>query len=836
MEKRISWERVKWIGPSGVDPAADTGARPCNAIETAMYRLEVSCPVKIGELCLPVHISAAGRYKLYVNGRTVMVGPCRGGRRERYFESVDLATWLCPGINVLAVRVVAYPPYEAQHGNQRAPFCFYGNAAGPMLVMQGQMMNSRKEVLAEVSTGVADWRVSRDDSLRWDTATATIWMGAMEDVDLALEPEGWNNKLSLPAWPAAEAGWAVTPNGYGEIMPFPLSPRPIPLPFFAEGRFVREMPIRASDAEAISFGLPLAELDVDWVDRAVRAAGSAVGNAMGLATAAGGYVTGGAPLSEGGSLHVPPRQKVVVELDAGFLTTAFLRLPMSGGEGSRIRITYAEGYTVPGQGRRPAKKVRDDARNGWIQGVTDVVLASGREQTYEPFLFRTFRFVRLEVETAAEPLSMGLPSYVETGYPLSLQASFDSAQPWTRRIWDMSARTLARCMQETFTDCPYYEQLQYTMDTRLQMLYTYAASGDDRLARKAIADFHASLLPEGMLQSRWPSDLPQVIPGFSLHWIFMLSDHWWQTGSTELFRRYRPTVDAVLDWFERKTDGTGLAGNLGYWEYVDWVREWEHRSGVPEAVVHGPSATLNLTLSAALQDAAGLMRLTGRADVAAEYEARSSRIQDAMTKACWSEDKGLYQDGPGLDRYSQHTQVWAVLSGLARGDRARMILDNALRESSVAKCSFPWMYLLFRALEKAGMYSKTESLWDLWKTLLPQRLTTVPEIPFDTRSDCHAWGALPLVEFPRMALGVEPAEAGWKRIRICPRMLFLGQASGRAVTPEGIVGVSWQVENGAFRMSVCLPAGAEAKVCLPDGSDHQVVGRDGEAYRFVCPL
>ena len=79
-----------------------------------------------------------------------------------------------------------------------------------------------------------------------------------------------------------------------------------------------------------------------------------------------------------------------------------------------------------------------------------------------------------------------------------------------------------------------YEQLQYTMDTRLEMLFTYAVGGDTRMARRTLWDFHCSQLPDGILQSRYPSQYPQVIPVFSLHWIFMLEDYYTQTGDAAL--------------------------------------------------------------------------------------------------------------------------------------------------------------------------------------------------------------------------------------------------------------------------------------------------------------
>src|SRR6201995_5293651 len=55
------------------------------------------------------------------------------------------------------------------------------------------------------------------------------------------------------------------------------------------------------------------------------------------------------------------------------------------------------------------------------------------------------------------------------------------------------------CSHETYMDCPYYEQLMYVGDTRLQVLTTFATSRDDRLPRKALEvfDFSRAAGPNG---------------------------------------------------------------------------------------------------------------------------------------------------------------------------------------------------------------------------------------------------------------------------------------------------------------------------------------------------
>ena len=82
---------------------------------------------------------------------------------------------------------------------------------------------------------------------------------------------------------------------------------------------------------------------------------------------------------------------------------------------------------------------------------------------------------------------------------------------------------------ETFMDSSYWEQLQYTGDTRIEMLLTYAVSGDARLARQAIDAFAESDVDGGLMQGAYPSRLSNVIATFSFAWVGMLAD--WSLSS-----------------------------------------------------------------------------------------------------------------------------------------------------------------------------------------------------------------------------------------------------------------------------------------------------------------
>lgn len=346
-------------------------------------------------------------------------------------------------------------------------------------------------------------------------------------------------------------------------------------------------------------------------------------------------------------------------------------------------------------------------------------------------------------------------------------------------------------------DCPYYEQMQFIMDTRLQAMFTYVAGSDVRMAKKALKDFHYSMLPDGLIHGKYPSAYCQVISTFSLHYIYMMWEYYEQTKDLETVRRYLPDMDIILGYYDRKIGEDGLLGRIGFWEFVDWQEAWKETGGMPAALQKGPSTIINLMYAYALECGARLNEEAARPGMAEEYRARQKKIVDIVDGSCWDEERGMYREGPAFSQYSQHAQAWAVLNGLGDKEKQRRALKNALQEKDVLQCSFSTAYEWFRALEKAGMYEETEENIMRWAALPGQGCTTCPEEPTNGRSECHAWSALPLYEFIRVFAGVRPADGTWNTVRIAPHLEYLPDLEGVASTPKGeITFVYEKVEEG----------------------------------------
>lgn len=99
------------------------------------------------------------------------------------------------------------------------------------------------------------------------------------------------------------------------------------------------------------------------------------------------------------------------------------------------------------------------------------------------------RFLKIEIEAAGEPVSFYRPQLLKTGYPLEPGSFVKSKAPWVEKIYHMCVDTLKSCMMETYMDCPFWEQMQYPMDTRLQALFTFVCSVDTKLAKKSASGF-----------------------------------------------------------------------------------------------------------------------------------------------------------------------------------------------------------------------------------------------------------------------------------------------------------------------------------------------------------
>ena len=695
-----------------------------------------------------IYVSGDSRYELYANGVLVSCGPARGDLDHWHYETVDLAPNLKASRNVLAAVVWNDGP--------RAALAQFSLRTGFLL----QVADPGHK---EVNTG-APWRCARNDAYqpapRTDLGDYQA-IGPMERFDAARYPWGWQ----LPAfddsgWSAVETGDPGCPRGMQDAPSrWMLVPRLIPM----EERTPQPIPAlrRVEGLPAV----PTGELRFP--------------------------------------IRVPAGTRATLLLDGMHLTTAYPVLGVQGGSGATIALRYAEALVDEKTHR---KGNRDEIDGRVMRGYADVYVADGARRIYRPLFWRTYRYLQIEIETHAEELVIEDLHGLYTGYPFQVKAVFASGNPLHQRILETGWRTARLCAHETYMDCPYYEQLQYAGDTRIQAQVSLYMTGDARLMRNAIELLDASRTAEGATFSRAPSTLPQYIPPFSLWWIGMLHDYFRYADDPEFVREMLHGARAVLNFFAQYQGRDGLLRGLPWWNFVDWVEAWP--DGTPPVEGDLIPATIQVQLVLALQQAAELEQHLGDASLAAACRKRADDLWTAIRGAFWDPKRRVFFEDAKHKLGSQHVNALAVLSGRLPAETARDLMDRVSVDPALARCTVYFRYYLDRAMAEAGLGDRYLERLGTWTGMLAEGLTTWAETDSPgTRSDCHAWGASPNIEFFRTVLGVDSAGPGFRQVRIRPHLGPLLAAHGVVPHPKGLIKIEVTKENGVVKHTVTLPPG-----------------------------
>jgi len=724
---------------------------------------------------LLVHVSGDQRYLLHVNGRRVGAGPGRGDAEHWRFETYDLAPFLSPGVNVIAATVWNF------------------GLAAPMAQMTrrtGFLLQADDTAFASVNTG-REWQaqVAAGHGVLGDGLSALrargfyYAAGPGERRDGRVWDWAWDSTDSpASAWVAAREIWRGHPRTISEGPAWMLSPEgwllvPNPLP-----------PLRDEPTDA---------------GRVVRT------TLRGLAE--GQAVTG---------VTVPAHSDVRLLIDRATLTSAYPTVIVSGGRDARVRVTYAEALFDANR----QKGDRNELAGKEIVGVTDEFIADGGEhRRFGPLWFRTWRFLELRVTTADAPLTVERVEARFTGFPLELRAGFDAGDDALRRIWEISWRTVQLAAHETYVDAPYWEQLQYVGDTRVDALLSYTLANDDRLARQAIEQFDDSRSAEGLTQSRYPTLEPQYIPPYSLFFIEMVHDFWMYRGDRAFVAARLPGTRAVLDWYLLRQRDDGLLGHLPYWVHGDTGTALDDTIQDPD----GGSALITLQLVTTLRDAAALEHALGEAWRAQRYLAAADRAARAVA-ALWDSSKGLVADTPAMKTWGHPVNIAALIAGVLPADRQAALADSVIAIGrhpagrsadggrgaawpldAIPSATFYFRFYLSRALEAVGRGDAYLDLIQPWRDLLSQGLTTWPEHPDPSRSDCHAWSAHPALDLLRVVAGIRPDAPGFARVRIVPAPGSLTKLSAVHPHPNGQIRVAYELSGLQLTASVELPPQVE---------------------------
>ncbi|HEV2395205.1 MAG TPA: alpha-L-rhamnosidase [Verrucomicrobiae bacterium] len=700
-----------------------------------------------------IHVSADERFELFLDGIRIARGPDRCDVERWSYATYDMV--LAAGSHRVEALVWSIGP--------RQPVAQLSWRGGFVLKAEGPSDE-------QLTTGKAAWEVARLEG--YEFAPGVFFVGAeliAHDCGPQwkegeyVKPQTVRSPVRSNSYGETAAGWKLFPTRLPDQIDHELAPGRVVA--MGKGLLGSGVPVRAEQTK---------DPDLPKWD---------------------------ALLQSRQPIVIPSHSERFVLWDLENYYCAYPLCEVSGGAGASIAWSWAESLYLPGS---EAKGNRGEFIGKTFRGMTDTFLpGGGANRKFSTLWWRAGRWCLVSIKTAAAPLTLHGLALNESRYPCENEGAFDAGDPQLPGVIGLAVRGIQMCSHETFMDCPFYEQLMYVGDTRLEVLTTGVMTRDDRLIKRALELFDFSRRNWGFVNERYPAFIPQLSPTFSMIWALMLNDFTFWHNDADFLKARVIGLRSMLEEFDPYVNSDGLLSGLPGWSFMDWVPQWQE--GYAPDGEHGLSALNNLLYLYALQKSAEVEDFLQEPLLAQRLRSKARSLAAALQAKFWNQSRGLIADNLAQTEFSEHAQCLALLTDTVAGAQASRCFEQLLTAPDLKRATIYFSFYLLETWQKFGRGDLIVQRMKFWKDLVKQGLKTPVEMPGNTRSDCHGWGSHPLFHLHASLAGVRPASPGFRTARIAPLPGSLPRISSRTPHPEGFIGLDLAFERGHCRGAIELP-------------------------------
>ncbi|SDR78001.1 alpha-L-rhamnosidase [Paenibacillaceae bacterium GAS479] len=462
-----------------------------------------------------------------------------------------------------------------------------------------------------------------------------------------------------------------------------------------------------------------------------------------------------------------------------------------------------------------------------LDNTVRYICRDGRQSYLSP-VRRGCRYLIVTARQASAPVKLYEIYMNQSSYPLPQRGEFRCSDSLLNEIWQISRRTTKLCMEDTFVDCPAYEQTFWVGDARNEALVNYYVFGATDIVKRCLNLVPGSGSRNPLYLDQVPSGWNSVIPNWTFFWMIACQEFVEHTDDSDYAKTIWPLVQSALEAYYEHIDDKGLL-NIRSWNLLDWAPIDQPNSGV---VTHQ-----NLFFMKAMRLSAVLAQRAGQPEQVSLWQERSEVLRTAINLHLWDKERQAYldcihEDGRRSERFSVQTQVIACLCAVADGER-KAVLERHVLQPPVewTQIGSPFMsffyYEVLADLGRSDLLVKDIRLqygrmidhgattcWEMYPSFEENRANS----DMLTRSHCHAWSAAPGYFLGREILGVRPLDAGWHKVEIAPEPAGLRWASGAVPLPgQGEIKVAWSLNEDIMSLTVTAPEGIELQFKWPEG-------------------
>ena len=388
-----------------------------------------------------------------------------------------------------------------------------------------------------------------------------------------------------------------------------------------------------------------------------------------------------------------------------------------------------------------------------------------------------FRFLRVDLVSKDVEVPVRAIRAVSRYRDIPWLGSFKCDDERINKIWETGAYTVHLNMQDYLWDGIKRDRLVWIGDMHPEVMTVNTVFGNHDVVRKSL-DYVRDKTPA----SSWMNG----ICSYSLWWIIIQNHLYWYYGDKEYLSAQKAYLTELLRNVIKNVDGN--KENYKEGRFIDWPT-----NDNPDAIHAGLQAHVAARLKTYVPDHKG----------------------------------------------NKEAAALLAIEGMLDGKKAH---DIIVRDGAKDFTSFMGYYML-EALAKNGSYADAiDLISQYWGKMLDLGATTfwedfnyedsknaaridefVPEGKFDIHADggaycyvglrhsfCHGWASGPTAWLSQYILGVEPAEPGFRKVRIKPHLGNLKWVEGSFPTPYGVIHVTHSRRpDGQISSKVELPEEVE---------------------------
>jgi hypothetical protein len=304
----------------------------------------------------------------------------------------------------------------------------------------------------------------------------------------------------------------------------------------------------------------------------------------------------------------------------------------------------------------------------------------------------------------------------------------------------------------------------------------------------------------------------------------MLGEYYQYFGHADLLKQVYPNLKKLMAYFEKYIGKEhGLLSKIPGWIVLD------HPDTYPMDQKDEITG-LNCLYYGALRQAANIAQtLNNDPQQASIWNKQADALKSNIRKWLWSPEKKLYPDSYGSEKYSQQTQVYAMLYGLVEPNDKANVVEKVAAMNRSSEQSFSY-YLLYSMFDEKPQWS-LDFIRKNWGIQMKSPLFNggwheswdIANFLSDLMTTSHAWCSGPTALLPQKVLGVEPISSGWQTFSVSPNPCDLKWAKGIVPSPFGSIFVNWENDpDGSFKLYVLVPDKTTAKISVPGSEPDKV--------------